>query len=361
MSSPAAEFDYATPPGEVLAEWLEENGVSQVQLARNLGKSAKFVNQIVNGVAVLSAQTATELETVTGVSARLWAQMEACYRADLARLRRDESLAKETAWLDELPMRALITKGHVEKYEDKVQGVLAALRFFGVPHVSIWRDLWQAPSVAFRECRQAPAQLGARAAWLRIGELEAQLRDTAPFSGVALESRLEDIKALSREPEGAKISPSIVALCAEAGVVVVFVPEIAGARVYGATRWISGRPIVQLSLRRKTDDQFWFTLFHEFAHVLLHGRGTVFVEDLDCPETDPDVVAQELEANQWAGNLLIPDSMVPELRKIKSLAEVQRFASRVGVSAGVVVGRMHHDKIRPYSWGARLKRRVAFG
>lgn len=31
-------------------------------------------------------------------------------------------------------------------------------------------------------------------------------------------------------------------------------------------------PLAQLSLYGKSNDRFWFTLFHETAHILLHGK-----------------------------------------------------------------------------------------
>ena len=51
-------------------------------------------------------------------------------------------------------------------------------------------------------------------------------------------------------------------------------PRSAGARAYGATRWLGSRqrPIVQLSMRGKTDADLWDTCFHEIGHVLLHDR-----------------------------------------------------------------------------------------
>jgi HTH-type transcriptional regulator / antitoxin HigA len=33
-----------------------------------------------------------------------------------------------------------------------------------------------------------------------------------------------------------------------------------------------------LSFRYKTNDHFWFSLFHELAHLLLHGKKSLFLE-----------------------------------------------------------------------------------
>ncbi len=89
--------------------------------------------------------------------------------------------------------------------------------------------------------------------------------------------------------------------CAAVGVAVVLVPELPGTRVSGATRWLTpGKALIQLSLRYKSDDQLWFTFFHEAAHVLLHGKRDLFIEDLGADDETGNIPAQinEREINQ---------------------------------------------------------------
>ncbi|MFX9089566.1 ImmA/IrrE family metallo-endopeptidase, partial [Acinetobacter baumannii] len=44
------------------------------------------------------------------------------------------------------------------------------------------------------------------------------------------------------------------------------------------------KAMVLLSFRHLSDDHFWFTLFHEFAHLLLHNNQTFI--DTDDTEVD---------------------------------------------------------------------------
>lgn len=80
------------------------------------------------------------------------------------------------------------------------------------------------------------------------------------------------------------------------GVALAVVPNIGKTRASGATRWVGGRPIVQLSGRFKTDDQTWFALGHDsgtLGYFIRSGQET-FVDD----GGDGDDL--ELEANQLA-------------------------------------------------------------
>ena len=55
-------------------------------------------------------------------------------------------------------------------------------------------------------------------------------------------------------------------MCAAVGVAVVVVPELPHTGISGCARWLSdGRALIGLTLRYKTDDQMWFTFFHELA------------------------------------------------------------------------------------------------
>lgn len=78
--------NYAVPPGAYLDEWIDEHGHSQQHVADLLGVSRKLVNEIINGRAPISPDTALRLERVAGIPADAWLRYEALYRADRDRL-----------------------------------------------------------------------------------------------------------------------------------------------------------------------------------------------------------------------------------------------------------------------------------
>ncbi|MGI4896131.1 MAG: ImmA/IrrE family metallo-endopeptidase [Janthinobacterium lividum] len=350
--------NYAIAPGETLAEWLDEHDMTQGQLAARLRMSTKHVNQMINGVASITPASALALETVTAIPASFWLAREAQYQEDLARLRRSREIEESITWLDEIPIAELRKRGHITAAaRDKAGCVIEALRFFGTATVESWRAVYLRPQASFRQSEAHKVSPGAVAAWLRLGELEVDTRELPPFKSDALKQRLPQLRALTRA--SGDIGQQIVDVCSEAGVAVVFVPDVAGTRASGATHWVRNRPVIQLSLRGKSDDRFWFTFFHECAHVLLHGRGEVFIER-NGGQADGETAGKEKEANDFSANLLIDPSLTLKLRELNSIGEVRSFAEEIGVSAGVVIGRIHNDEIRPWSWGAGLKKRVEF-
>lgn len=86
--------DYAVSPGSVLAERLAAHGISQAELARRCGLSAKVIGDIVVGSAPLEPATAAQLERTLGVRAHIWLGIESEYRCQLARLADEEGTAR---------------------------------------------------------------------------------------------------------------------------------------------------------------------------------------------------------------------------------------------------------------------------
>jgi HTH-type transcriptional regulator/antitoxin HigA len=89
MSRSAWSPDWATHPGEHLAEQLEARGWSQAEFARRSGLSPKLVSTIISGRNPVSADTALKLEGVLDLQAHIWVGLQA--RFDLHQARRREA------------------------------------------------------------------------------------------------------------------------------------------------------------------------------------------------------------------------------------------------------------------------------
>jgi len=349
--------DMVSPPGETLLETLEELGMSQAELARRIGRPKKTVNEIVQGKAAITAETALQFERALGIPAKFWLTREAQYRESLARLDECDQLHHWRDWLLELPLAIMRKRGLLTATRDKSAQVLEALRFFGVASPDAWRAVWEQEAVAFRATTAARDRLGKVATWLRQGEIEAQAIDCAPYDADAFRAALTRIRALTTASPGVFL-PEMTRLCAEAGVAVVVTQEIPSAGVYGATRWLSPtKALLQLSLHYKSDDQFWFSFFHEAGHILLHRKREVFLIGAE-PESD-----EERQAHGFAADMLIPPhewhSFTSHSQDF-TRATILDFAARLGIASGIVVGRLQHDGLLGYDQCQDLKGRYAW-
>ena len=72
-------------PGEILADELEDIGVSSAELSRALRVPANRISQLVAGKRAITADTALRLARYFGTSADLWMNLQKTYELDLAR------------------------------------------------------------------------------------------------------------------------------------------------------------------------------------------------------------------------------------------------------------------------------------
>jgi addiction module HigA family antidote len=330
--------DYAVPPGVTLAETLEALGMSQADLAKRTGRPKKTINEIIKGKAALTPETALQLEHVLGIPASFWNNLERHYQETRARLQEQKHLEKHTDWLEQIPLKAMLKRGWIKAAKDKVQQLEEVCKFFGVASPDQWLKL-RSTAIAFRKSAAFQSDPGAVVAWLRKGELEALQMDCAPYHARKFKNLLSDLRSLTIEPPEV-FAPRLAQLCAQAGVAVVFVPELPKTSVSGATRWLTpNKALIQLSLRYKADDHLWFTFFHEAGHIILHGKRDVFLEGGDAHGD------KEHEANKFAADTLIPPAELAQFVKGGDYGEaaIRHLASKVGIAPGIVAGRLQHE------------------
>lgn len=350
------EPDYAVPPGKTLQETIDALGMTQKELALRTGRPLKTVNEIIKGVAAITAATAIQLEKVTGVPAAFWNNLEANYRDRLARLHERRHLDEQTDWLKHFSYAKMAAMGLVTPTRDKTGKVENLLRYFGVANFRQWEIAYGRLQGAAREQDGLSSSLGDLSAWLRAGEILAQRVECEPFDSGRFQAALAKIRALTCDAP-VNVWSETVRLCAEAGVAVVLVPELPKTHVYGFTRWLTPtKALLQLSLRYKTDDLLWFTFFHEAAHILKHGKTDIFFEFRGS--SNP----KEEEANRWSADFLIPhrdwQAFLTRVPK-PSRQDIIDFAQEQTVAPSIVLGRLQHREKRvPPHFYNDLKQRL---
>lgn len=332
--------DYASSPGEILEETLDGRGIQKKDFAERCGLSAKHIHQIIGGEASVTPNTAILFERVLGIDSQIWNNLEANYRSFKAREMAKQEAESLFKWAKSFPIKELVNRGFIEQPQSKGHAVECLLSFFGVASIEVWNFKYGSMAVSYRHSPSFNSEKEHLATWLRIGELLAQRINTEPYDRLRFKRVLSEIRSLTgRDP--AEFEPRIKELCRQTGVAIIFVREFPKTHVSAATRWVGqDKALIQLSLRYKTNDHFWFSLFHEGAHILLHGKKNVFIED------SRNVSDTEAEADNFAANILIPPQRYRQFtgEGMFNGSSVSSFAESIGISPGIVVGRLQYDK-----------------
>jgi HTH-type transcriptional regulator/antitoxin HigA len=349
--------DSVSAPGETLLEVLSAQGISQADLAERTGRPTKTINEIIKGKAAITPETAIQLERVLGTAASFWITREQQYREFLARERELAQLSRQVSWLKTVPYRAMMKNGWIPDATDKITILQNVLTFFGVASIASWDDVWGDCKAHFRRSTAFKSSPGAIAAWLRRGELEAQDIRCGEFALDNFKKVLTDIRKLTGEMP-ADFGTTIVQKCSAVGVRVVFIPELPGTCAWGATRWLMPTcALMQLSLRYKTDDHFWFTFFHEAGHIVLHGKKDIFIDNQHS-----SLDKKEVEANTFASDWLIPLDQYRAFteRGPNNCAQIKRFAEQLEIAPGIVAGRLQHDGLLRHDHCYHLKKTLSW-
>lgn len=344
--------DWVIPPGATIADLLEERGWSQTEFASRIGYTKKHVNLLIQGKVSLTEDAAIKLERVLGSSVNFWLNREALYREAIARKEDLNYLNDSVSWLKELPIKDMISFGWIKKWTDKRELVSECLKFFGVASVNAWESKYQTPIAAFRSSNLTDTHKGSTSAWLRQGERQVAEIPCTPFSRITFLSTLQEVRKLTEEENEEIFIPKLIQVCADTGVALAIVRTPKGCPISGATKWLApDKALIILSNRYKTNDQFWFSFFHEAGHLLLHSKKLWFI-DVEGQMDDK----QEKEADNFASHTLIPNEYIPKLLTLpKSEKAIRAFAKEIDIAPGIVVGRMQKEKVLPWSHLNKLK------
>lgn len=331
----AFEFtpDYAVAPGQTLSEVIESLNINQKQLAIRTGLTEQTIVRILKGEQPISIETANRLELVTGVPARMWNNLEMQYREQLSKVEQKKEMARDVDWLKQIPVRELIRRGAILDVSDQVVLLQETLKFYGVSSVDAWHALWSNPQVAARRSVCFETDLGAASAWIRLGELQALKISCEPYNKQEFEKALRTIRTLTTW-EPAELVNEMRRLCAKAGVALALVREISKVPWNGATKWLApDKAMILLNLRGKGEDIYWFSFFHEANHVLVGKKQRIYIAETGSTDEE------ELKADRFAAETLIPAEFNQRIAAIKSSTELQTLAKELDICTGIVAGR----------------------
>ena len=343
---------WASPPGATLNDILHERNMTPAGLAEEIGVEKSAIEGLLTGDLRITVALARLLSESVGASVEFWLSRDAYYREDLERAAADR-------WASAFPVRQMASLGWIPSPSDWKEQLEICREFFNVSSLHDWEVRTKPILTAayFRTAETESQRSMGVLAWLRQAEIVAEPQAIGQWQAAKFRAALEQARRLTRERNPSRFVPALTSLCAASGVRLAVVQSPQRCRVSGAARTFAGSPLITLSARYLTDDHFWFTFFHEAAHVLLHHNNAVFVDDDDELRANQGSSAEH-EANLFAEQILVPGGLHGAgLSQWSSTREVIRKAQQLGVSPGILAGQMQYKGMARYDSHNGLKRR----
>jgi len=340
-------------PGNTINDILDQMNMSHETFARKLGVNDFFIEKLLNGQLQITSSIAENLSRILGTSTEFWINRQEQYHLFLNEIQS----RNEKAWLKQLPIADMLSLGWISQGENLVE---TCLKFFETKNIHTWQEKYSnlVSQTAFRTSQAFQTELGAVAAWLRQGEIIADSIRCENWNENQFLESLVTIRKLTKKKQPKDFLTELINICSESGVAVSIVRTPRGCHASGATKFLNhNKALLQLSFRYLSDDQFWFSFFHEAGHLVLHNKKNLFIESIDDNNS-----LEESEANSFAGELLIPHDLHSELATLRgNKRKIISFAMKAGVSPGIVIGQLQHYGYIDRSYLNGYKRRYDWG
>ena len=347
--------DWFSSPGDSIRSLMYKRGVTPDHLAGHLNGGMDTLRQIFHGTSAIDYNTAKVLSDYLGGTTTFWLTRQDNYEKALVQAVENLEESDAEDWMTQVLAPGVGPRGRLTETNRRNQ-LRHRLAFYSVGTKRAWNLRYGSlrEETRYRTSPSYSSLDGPLSLWLRQGELEAELVSTQTWNPDELQARISPIRRLSKISRPMRFLPKLQALCAEAGVALVFVRAPRGCRVSGASRLVTPeKAMILVSFRFRSDDQFWFTVFHEIGHLILH-QGMTFVDD-DRTDHQSDY---EWQANQFASSCIIPPLREAEFESLTADKDsVLRFSVSIDVAPGLTVGQMQHRRMIGYNRLNSLKRR----
>lgn len=329
----------AVPPGTTIKEQLTDRGMSQKEFAARMDMSEKHICHLINGETALTQDVANRLEMVLGLPARFWNNLEVVYRETLLKIEKENQIENDIKILHDYPYNEMAKYGWVSKTANKYERVCNFRKFFEISNLDLLAKSF-CQNIVCRKLGNTEKSDNALLVWAQKAKLESRNIETKPINISKLLKILPDIKQMTLRKHfdfGDMLQDKL----ADCGIAIVFLPHIGGSFLHGATFYNANKIVIGMTIRSKDADRFWFSLFHEFGHIILGHINNA--EGVSCED--------ELKADEFARESLISksdfDSFVSNNAITK--ANILKFSKALGISSGIIVGRLQKERFLQFN------------
>lgn len=345
-------LDLIVHPGETIKEVIEDRNMTQEELAIRTGYSAKHVSEVISGKKSISSRFANSLEYALNIPMEFWINLQGIYDKEVCELENINNISSIELEIsnDLKDIVKYCEKNNILPCSSNKQITVLNLRkFLNVT------DLNKIPSLpfqqmAFRGSKKNKVNIYVLHAWKKICEhLTEKVSVVNSFDKEKLKLKYDDIKKTMFLPIDQMVE-KLKEIFLDCGIVFEMVKHFTGAPVQGFIQKKDDKVILCMTIRQSFSDIFWFTLFHEIAHLVN--------EDFINQYVDYNFVESEVEkkADNFARNILINENDYKDFLQKGNIKyiDIKNFASSQNVLPGIVIGRLQND-MKDYTFLTKYK------
>jgi len=348
--------EFIIHPGETLKEILEDRIMTQRELAKRTGVTEKHVSTIINGQKPISVSYAKKLEYALGIDAMFWINLQANYDKELADYEEMSNVSEEeqvvVSNIKDIS-KFCFEVGLLDKKDKGPEQVLEYRKLFNISNLSYISQMKQFG--AFRLAKEKSINQYVLYSWITLCDLLASKQPLVnPIDTKKLIKMLPLFKSLLFE-DIVTVFHDLKQSLADCGIKFSIIRHFRGAPVQGMLKKNhDGTITLNMTVRQKFADIFWFTFFHEMGHIL-HGD----VDNNMLIDWDALSSHKEHRADQFAENTLIVQDQYQSFTEKDdfTLQSIEDFCKKNKIPSYILIGRLQRDKYLKYSQYNKLKKK----
>jgi HTH-type transcriptional regulator/antitoxin HigA len=337
-------------PAYFIKEQMEYRSWTQDDLSEVIGMTNKHVNKILQNKQPITLETAKILSEIFNTTPQYWLNLDANYRLWLAQERTEKEIEADIKGqiYERMPIKDMLTKGWLKPFSSAKELQKQVLKFWNWEKLDFsildkeYLPYLTRKSEAFNQFNASYA-----ITWYRKATIEAKKYKVEAYNKNKLEQLYENIHLYTLKENGINL---FIKELANSGVLFFVLPHLQKTYLDGAAFYLDKNPVIVYTGRFKRIDNFWFTIAHEIAHILLHlNKEAPFILD---NLRDGDANSIENEANNLAANKLKHQEVVNFLNPYigyLTTAKVEECASEYNIHPSIIIGKLAHEKKISYA------------
>ena len=344
----------AIHPGRVLANLLEERGISQKELSAKIDIANSLLSNILKGVRNINVNHALALEAAGFESASFWLEIQTNFLIHEAKnekgFKKKENYIKE--W-NEIEESKLIPLSYLKKQSflgiQSSEDVEKIYKMYGVSNFSeLKSEVENYDLFYFRKSSKFAEEKSNVVAWSIVAEQKAKTVKVSKFDPTNKDEMVNKLKRVLYNNNS--LVQETANLLGKYGIKFFTLDRPSKTPVEGKTFLSEGNPAIALSLRYKRLDYFAFTLMHELGHVFLHLTNPKY-ENADFFINNSKQKIEEFEADNFAqDNLIELEKWNDFILSNSTFSDevIYEFAKKIKVHPGIIRGRVCFEKPEYY-------------
>lgn len=336
-------------PGYVIKDILEGEGMSQDELSKRLGTSAKTVSKLINGKSELTREMAMKLSIVFDTSVTMWLNLNRDYLKKKIEIEKKISQKMQFKTVSQLDYNYWVRLGVVTPSTEISLQIDELQRYFGVTDINTMYDR----DFLVKISDSAPvseSQILHANAWVQTAMNFAKKANTEFFDYKSLKKKLTALRDMAMSNSKEKMN-QMAELLSVHGIAFVLLPPLDHCPVETVVKWLCpGKVLFAMRDDQPNIGKFWTDFFNGIGYIL-ERRLTLTVATGMAIYSDKRAQSAKTEAEDFSRDFLIPrdDYCIFLENHSFDRKSVEAFAKSLRIHPDIVTFRLQNDGVEvPY-------------